>query len=60
MMKKLGQVRSRIKKKTTNCAKHANKGQKMARFELGDLVLIHLSKGIFPRNQNSKLIPRVE
>jgi hypothetical protein len=61
MMKKLpGQVRSHIEKKTTNYAKHANKGKKMVRFESRDLVLIHLSKGIFPSNQNSKLMPRID
>ena len=61
MMKKLpGQVQSHIKEKTTNYAKHINKGKKMVRFESGDLVLIHLSKGIFLTNQNSKLMPRVD
>jgi len=41
-------------------AKHSNKGWKMVRFELGDLVWIHLSKGRFPRKQKSKLMSRVD
>jgi hypothetical protein len=41
-------------------AKHSNKGWKMVRFELGDLVWIHLSKDRFPRKQKSKLMSRVD
>jgi hypothetical protein len=53
------QVRSHIKEKTTKYAKHANKRQKMVRFESGDLVRIHLSKDRFTSKRKSKLMPRV-
>jgi len=61
MMKKLHEeVRSHIEKKTTKYDKHANKGQKMVKFELGVLVWIHLGKGKFPSKRKSKLMPRVD
>jgi translation initiation factor IF-1 len=61
LMKKLHkEVRLHIEEKTTKCAKQANKGQKMVRFEPGDLVWIHISKGRFPSKCKSKLMPRAE
>ena len=32
----------------------------MVRFELGDLVSIHISKGRFPSKRKSKLMPRTD
>jgi hypothetical protein len=59
LMKKLHeQVRLYIEDKTTKYTKQANKGQKMVRFEPGDLVWIHISKGRFPSKRKSKLMPR--
>jgi len=59
LMKKLHeQVRLHIEEKTTKYAKQANKGRKMVRFEPGDLVWIHISKGRFPSKCKSKLMPR--
>jgi ribosomal protein L21E len=61
LMKKLHQqVRLHIEEKTTKYAKQANKGWKMVRFEPGDLVWIHISKGRFPSKHKSKLMPRVD
>jgi len=61
LMKKLyEQVRLHIEKKTTKYVKQANKRQKMVRFEPGDLVWIHISKGRFPSKCKSKLMPRVD
>jgi translation initiation factor IF-1 len=61
LMKKLHeQVRLHIDKKTTKYAKQANKGRKMVRFEPGDLVWIHISKGRFPSKRKSKLMPRAD
>ena len=60
-MKKLyEQVRLHIEEKTTKYAKQANKGRKMVRFEHGDLVWIHISKGRFPCKRKSKLMPRAD
>jgi translation initiation factor IF-1 len=54
LMKKLHeQVRLHIEEKTTKYAKQANKGRKMVRFEPGDLVWIHISKGRFPSKRKS-------
>ena len=61
LMKELHeQVRLHIEEKTTKYAKQANKGRKMVRFELGDLVWIHISKGRFPSKHKSKLMPRAD
>jgi len=61
LMKKLHeQVRLHIEEKTTKYAKQNNKGRKMVRFEPGDLVWIHISKGRFPSKRKSKLMPRVD
>jgi len=61
LMKKLHeQVRLHNEEKTTKHAEQANKGWKMVRFEPGDLVWIHISKGRFPSKRKSKLMPRVD
>lgn len=61
LIKKLHeQLRLHIEEKTTKYAKQANKGRKMVRFELGDLVWIHISKGRFPSKRKSKLMPRAD
>jgi translation initiation factor IF-1 len=61
LMKKLHeQVRLYIEEKTIKYAKQANKGRKMVRFEPGDLVWIHISKGRFPSKRKSKLMPRAD
>jgi len=61
LMKKLHeQVRLHIEEKMTKYAKQANKGRKMVRFEPGDLVWIHISKGRFPSKRKSKLMPRAD
>jgi hypothetical protein len=61
LMKKLHeQVRLHIEEKTIKYAKQANKGRKMVRFEPGDLVWIHISKGRFPSKRKSKLMPRAD
>jgi ribosomal protein L21E len=61
LMKELHeQVQLHIEEKTTKYAKQANKGRKMVRFELGDLVWIHISKGRFPSKHKSKLMPRAD
>jgi len=61
MMKILHEhVRSHIEEKTTKYAKHNNKGHKMVRFKLGDLVWIHLSEDIFLSKQKSNLMSRVD
>ena len=61
LMKELHeQVRLHIEEKTTKYAKQANKGQKMVRFEPGDLVWIHIRKGRFPGKPKSKLMPRAD
>jgi len=61
LMKKLHEhVRLHIEEKTIKYAKQANKGRKMVRFEPGDLVWIHISKGKFPSKRKSKLMPRVD
>jgi len=52
------QVRLHIEEKKTKYAKQANKGRKMVRFEPGDLVWIHISKGRFPSKCKSKFMPR--
>ncbi|KAL3598370.1 hypothetical protein D5086_006288 [Populus alba] len=54
------EVRLHIEEKTTKYAKQANKGRKMVRFEPGDLVWIHISKGRFPSKRKSKLMPRAD
>jgi hypothetical protein len=36
--------------------KDANKRQKIVRFDSGDVIWIHLSKGRFPSKQKSKLM----
>jgi hypothetical protein len=52
------ETRKNIEKKSTQYAKHANKGKKKVTFQPGDIIWLHLRKDCFPQQHKSKLSPR--